>query len=78
MWYEQNLKQTILDILAIRMSSIADSIVVLTEQGYIPNKNKYSILAWSNILAHAYNNITRFDKEQQNKLDSLYNQVLKL
>jgi hypothetical protein len=78
MLYEPKLKETMLDVLENRMSSIADCIQILFDNGYIPNKNKVTILNWSAILIDAYENIDVLSKEQQNKLDIIYNKVLKL
>lgn len=78
MLYEPVLKDTMLDILNKRLSGIADCIMVLFDNGYIPNKNKYTILNWSSILIDAYENVDVLTKEQQNKLDIIYNKVLSL
>ena len=78
MLYEGNLKKEMLDVLEDRISSIADCILVLVDNGYIPNKNKTTILNWSSILIDAYENIDVFSKEQHNKLDNLYSKVLAL
>lgn len=78
MLYEPKLKQAMLDVLEERMSGIADCIVALFDEGYIPNKNKTTILNWSSILIDAYENVDVLTKEQQEKLDRLYNKVLKL
>ena len=78
MLYEQKLKQAMLDVLEERMSGIADCIQILFDNGYIPNKNKMTILNWSAILIDAYENVDVLSKEQQDKLDNLYNRVLKL
>lgn len=78
MLYEPNLKQAMLDVLEERMSGIADCISVLMNDGYIPNKNKMTILNWSAILIDAYENVDVLDVEQQHNLDNLYNKVLKL
>lgn len=78
MLYEPNLKQAMLDVLEERMSGIADCIIVLMDNGYIPNKNKMTILNWSAILIDAYENVDVLDVEQQHNLDNLYNKVLKL
>lgn len=78
MLYDDKLKQAMLDVLENRISSIADCIQVLLSEGYIPNKNKITILNWSSILIDAYENIDVLSKEQQNKLDIIYNKVLKL
>jgi hypothetical protein len=78
MLYEPKLKQAMLDVLEERMSGIADCIQILFDNGYIPNKNKMTILNWSAILIDAYENVDVLSKEQQDKLDNLYNRVLKL
>ena len=78
MLYEPNLKQAMLDVLEERMSGIADCIQSLFDNGYIPNKNKMTILSWSSILIDAYENVDVLSEEQHNKLDNLYNKVLKL
>ena len=78
MLYEPNLKDAMLDILENRMSGIADCIQILFDNGYVPNKNKMTILNWTSILIDAYENIDVLSKEQHNKLDIIYNKVLKL
>ena len=78
MLYEPNLKETMLDVLENRISGIADCIQVLFDNGYIPNKNKMTILNWTAILIDAYENVDVLSIEQHNKLDNLYNRVLKL
>lgn len=78
MLYEPKLKQAMLDVLEDRMSGIADCIVALLEQGYIPNKNKNTVLDWTSILIDAYENVDVLTVEQHKKLDSIYNKVLKL
>ena len=78
MLYEPILKDAMLDVLENRMSGIADCIQVLFDNGYIPNKNKMTILNWTAILIDAYQNIDILSIEQHNKLDNIYNRVLKL
>ena len=78
MLYESKLKKTMLDVLNERMSGIAGCIKVLFENGYIPNKNKMTILNWTAILINAYKNVEVMTKEQQNKLDNIYNKVIRL
>jgi hypothetical protein len=78
MLYDKGLKRAMLDVLLERVSGIAGSINALVEEGYIPNKNKRTILDWGTILIHAYENIDVFTKEQQHNLDNIYNRVLKL
>ena len=78
MLYKSNNKSAMLDILKNRVSGVADCINTLFEEGYIPNKNKYTILDFSSILIDAYENIDVLSEEQHSKLDNLYNKVLKL
>ena len=78
MLYEPNLKDAMLDVLENRMSGIADCIQILFDNGYVPNKNKMTILNWTAILIDAYENVDVLSKEQHNKLDIIYNKVLKL
>lgn len=78
MLYDEKMKKAMLDILKDRVSGIACSINKLVENGYIPNRNKRTILDWSMILIHAYENIDVLSKEQQDNLDVIYNRVLKL
>ena len=78
MLYDAILKQTMLDVLENRVSGIADCINALNEEGYVPNKNKKTILSWGIILIHAYENIDVFSEEQQTNLDSLYNKIIRM
>lgn len=77
MMYESYLNKAMLDVLENRISGIADSITVLIDKGYIPNKNKMTVLNWTPILIDAYENIVLFTEEQQNKLDKLYEKIIK-
>lgn len=78
MLYNKDLQNAMLDVLENRMSGIACCIEALVAEGYIPNKNKYTILNWSAILIAAYENVDVLSKEQQTKLDNLYNKVINL
>ena len=78
MLYDEGLSNAMVGVLENRGPAIANHICTLLDRGYIPNKNKNTILNWSIIMIHAYENINVFSKEQQDKLDSLYNKVLKL
>lgn len=77
MMYESYLNKAMLDVLENRMSGIANSITVLIDKGYIPNKNKMTILNWTPILIDAYENIALLTEEQQNKLDKIYEKIIK-
>lgn len=78
MLYDENLKEVILDTLSDRVSGITDCIRALYEAGYLPNKNKNTILNWATILIHAYQNIEVLTNEQQAKIDNIYNKVMTL
>lgn len=78
MLYENSLKHEIVSALENRVEAISDCIVALLDAGYVPNKNKTTILNWSSILIHAYENIDVFEKEQQDKIDVIFNKVIKL
>ena len=78
MLYEPKLKQAMLVVLENRTAGIADCIVALLNEGYVPNKNKFTIFDWASILIDAYENIDVLTEEQHEKLDILYNKVLKL
>lgn len=78
MLYEESIKQAVVDTLNERVSAIADCIVALINEGYLPNKNKTIILDWSSILIDAYENIDVLSKEQHNAIDTIYNKVIRL
>ena len=78
MLYEENMKQAMLVVLQDKMTGIANCIQALIENGYQPNRIKSIKLAWSSILIDAYENADVLSKEQHNKLDVIYNKVLKL
>lgn len=76
--YDDDLKNTILDTLENRVSSIAGHIVSLFKEGYTPNKNKIIIIDWGSILISAYETIDILDSNQQAKLDNIFNKIMKL
>lgn len=78
MSYEPGLKQVVLDVLLDRMSSIAGCILLLNEEGYIPNKSKQVIINWSSCLIAAYKIVDTLTEEQQRELDNLCNKILRL
>jgi len=78
MLYDDKVKQAVVGTLEDGVPAIAIHMINLLEQGYLPNKNKTTILNWSNILIHAYENIDVLSEEQHRKLDILYNKVVKL
>ena len=51
---------------------IAEVMAKLTEEGYIPNKNKEQKLQWTVILLGAFNNIRLFSQDKQDKFINFY------
>lgn len=78
MLYDVEKKQMMLDTLQDRVSSVVDVCVALTNEGYIPNKNKFNKLSWSIIMIDAFENIEVLSVEQHNALETLYNKVMVL
>ena len=52
--------------------NVAKIIAILTEEGYIPNKNKEQKLQWSIILLGAFNNIRLFSQDKRDKFINFY------
>ena len=78
MMYEEEIREAVLDTLENRVSSIALCIGKFLEEGYIPNNKKEIQLNWLTILIPAYKHINSFTKEQQDNLDRIYNNVIRL
>lgn len=78
MLYNGKIKDTVLDTLQNRVSSIVDVSMALINEGYIPNKKKVTKLNWSIILIDAFENIDVLSVEQHRKLENLYNKVINL
>ena len=78
MLYNAEKKQNMLDTLNNRVSSIVDVCVALVNEGYIPNKNKFTIIDWTSILIDSYENIDILSEDQHKKLDRLFNKILKM
>jgi hypothetical protein len=51
---------------------IAKVMAKLTEEGYIPNKNKEQKLQWTVILLGALRNIRLFSQDKQNEFINFY------
>lgn len=78
MLYDKSLQSTIVDTLNNRVSTIVDCIIALLREGYLPNKNKITVLDWGSIMIHAFQNIEVFNEEQQNNLENLFNKIIRL
>lgn len=78
MLYDEDKKQQILEATKAKVSSIVNLCVALAQEGYIPNKNKFTKLSWASILIDAFDNIDVLSVEQHNKLENIYSKVLSL
>lgn len=78
MLYNDETKQSTLDALHDRVSSVVDISIALLSEGYIPNKNKAIKLQWSLVLIDAFENIDVLSVEQHTKLENLYSKVMGL
>lgn len=78
MLYNVENKNTMLDALNNRVSSIVDVCVALANEGYLPNKAKSVKVSWTTIMIDAFENIDVLSTEQHNKLEQLFNKVLSL
>lgn len=78
MLYDVELKKSIISSLEDRELIIVNFMVAIANEGYIINNNKKVILSFSSILIHAFENIDVFNKEQHEKLETLFNKIQKL
>ena len=78
MLYDAEKKQDMLDTLNNRVSSIIDICISLSNEGYIPNKNKSIKLSLCSVVIDSITNITYFDESYRDKFESLYNNVISL
>lgn len=73
--YDDLIKNTILDDLESKVTSIVNTSVALASQGYLVNKSKYIRLDWSSVLIHAFENIDILKPEQQHRIELIYNKL---
>ena len=76
--YNDELRKTIITDLESKELSIINTVIVLASQGYVVNRVKYIKLDWASIILNAFENINVFSKEQQHKIELLYNKLSKL
>lgn len=69
------INESIIDNLESKALSITNTSVALASQGYLINKRKYIVLDWTSIMLHAFENIKVLSKEQQHKVEILYNKL---
>lgn len=73
--YSDTIQNDVINNLENKVTTIANTFVALTSQGYRVDNTKRSKLNWSSILIDAFENIHVFDKEQQDKIESIYNKI---
>lgn len=78
MLYNAEIKNAILDTLNNKVSSIANIVSILLEEGYIPNKNKGFKLQVALMLSEAFINIDVLSIDKHKKLENLYNKFITL
>ena len=78
MLYDVEKKQEMLDALNTRVSSIIDICISLSNQGYIPNKNKTIKLSLCSVAIDMFYNINFFDVACKDKFENLYNKIISL
>ena len=78
MLYDAEKKQDMLDALNNRVSSIIDMCISLSNQGYIPNRNKIIKLSLCSACIDIFNNINFFDEEYKDDFENLYNKIMSL
>lgn len=78
MLYNGQIKEATLETLANRVSSVANIILSLIEEGYIPNRNKQIKIQLGLMLIDAFENIDVLNIEQHRKLENIYNKFISL
>lgn len=73
--YDSDLKEHTLTDLENKQLVIVEEIVLLADEGFVPDKKQYIKLNWSSILLHLFENIDVFSDQQQRNIDSLYGKI---
>lgn len=74
----KGLNKEILETLNDKYSKLVDNVMVLLEEGFVSSRSETNKLEWGFLLIDAYENINVLEKNQQDNIDRIYNQVLKL
>lgn len=69
------IKSLILTNLEGDMAALANTIAVITSQGYIVNQIKYSNLMAMSLVINMFNHYDSLDKERQKQLEVLFNSL---
>lgn len=73
---KNEIKQAMLESLNAKSSSIANCIVELSEQGYIPNNAKLVKLNWLFLMQEAIKQDSFYNEEQVNNIKVIYNKLV--
>lgn len=76
--YNDKFRSNIINNLENKAIDIVNTSVALASQGYLVNRKKYIKLDWTSVLLAAFENINILSKEQQAKIDSLYEKIISL
>lgn len=76
--YNDKFRGNIINNLENKAIDIVNTSVALASQGYLVNRKKYIKLDWTSVLLAAFENINILSKEQQAKIDSLYEKIISL
>ena len=72
------LNKEILENLNDKFSKLVNDVQMLIGEGYLSDREETNKLEWGFLLIDAYENINVLEKAQQENIDKIYNQVLKL
>lgn len=78
MLYDNIIKEAVFDTLIKKVLNTANLVQILFKEGYIPNKNKFTIISWGLLLIEAYQNIDSLFDDEQTKLNVVYNKIMDL
>lgn len=76
--YDDEIYSDVINSLEYKKLAIVNTVVELAIQGYFANNIKYVRLDWISILIDAFQNIAIFTKEQQIKIEQIYNKIINL
>lgn len=76
--YNNTIQDNAINSLESKITEIANVSVLLASQGYFSNKKQTIKHKWSSILIDAFENINVLNKEQQDKIEILFNEIFSM
>ena len=73
--YDSKIRDAIIGSLESEVSNITHGVEILASQGYSINECKKTRMRNASMLVHGYENINILTKEQQRKLDEMFNNI---